>query len=85
MLHKVENNDVLGVLKTCGIIVIDISRDALALSKGKEMFKLLKKELTHLKGKEKAIKLKNKRLVVVISTVMTWTGFGKKVSRWSIE
>lgn len=80
MLHRVENNDVLGVLKTCGIIVIDISRDALALSKGKIMFKLLKKELINLKGKEQVIKSKNKRLIVVISTVMTWTGFVKKVS-----
>lgn len=79
-MHKVESNDVLDKLKTCGIIIIDISKDATALSKGIEMFKLLKKELVNSKGKNIPIKLKNKRLVVVISTVMTWTGSIKKVS-----
>lgn len=80
-MHRIENNDILRVLKTCGVVVIDISRDAMALSKGKEIFKLFIKELDNLKGKEKVIKSKNKRLIVVISTVMTWAGFAKKVSQ----
>lgn len=64
----------MGLLKTCGIIVIDVSRDKVALSQGKELFRSFKREIVNLKGKDKIIAAKTKRLIVVISTVMTWAG-----------
>jgi hypothetical protein len=70
----------LKLLKTCGIIVIDISRDIAELSKGKEIFRSLKREIVKLKGMEKTHGSKNKKKIVVISTVMTWAGVNKKAS-----
>lgn len=69
------------LLKTCGIIVIDISRDIAELSKGKEIFRSLKREIVNFKDMGKTLKLKNKKKIVVISTVMTWTGVNKKVNK----
>jgi len=76
-VSTVNSSDLLGLLKTCGIIVIDISSDIAELCKGKEIFRSLKKEIINLKGTYVS---KYKKLIVVISTVMTWAGVDKKVS-----
>jgi len=71
----------LKLLKTCGIIVIDISRDIAELSKGKEIFRSLKREIINFKDMGKTHRSKNKKKIVVISTVMTWAGVNKKVNK----
>jgi len=48
------------------------------LSKGKEIFRSLKNEIVNLKGTYNVSR--NIKLIVVISTVMTWAGVNKKVS-----
>lgn len=73
-VNTVDGSDVLGLLKTCGAIVIDVSRDEAALSKGKALFRSFKGELVGLKGDDKTIAAKTKKLIVVISTIMTWAG-----------
>lgn len=83
-MSTVNSSDLSWLLKTCGIIVIDISRDIAELSKGKEVFKSLKREIVNLKREEKTYASKNKRLLVVISTVLTWAGDNKKVSEINI-
>lgn len=73
----------MGILKTCGVIVIDISRGIGALSRGKEIFRSFKKEIAYKikgKGKRKEKETKNKRLIVLLSTVMTWAGVQNNVS-----
>lgn len=77
-MRTVNSSDLFGLLKTCGIIVIDISSDIAALAKGKEIFRSLKSEIVNLKGTYNVSK--NIKLIVVISTVMTWAGVNKKVS-----
>ncbi|KAL4098767.1 hypothetical protein QTP88_023306 [Uroleucon formosanum] len=72
----VNSSDLLGLLKTCGIIVIDISSNIAELSKGKEIFRSLKNEIVNLKGTYNVSR--NIQLIVVISTVMTWAGVNKK-------
>lgn len=73
-----------GLLRTCATIVIDISRDIAGLSEGKRVFRLFKKEIVKRKGKEKVSSLsQNNRLIVVISTVMTWAGNEERVSAFS--
>lgn len=79
-MRTVNSSDLLRLLKTCGIIVIDISSDIAELSKGKEIFRSLKREILKLKGMEKTYVSKNIKLIVVISTVMTWAGVNKKLS-----
>jgi len=79
-VSTVKCSDLLGLLKTCGIIVIDISTDIAELYKGKEIFRSLKREIINLKGMEKTYVSKNIKLIVVISTMMTWAGVNKKVS-----
>lgn len=81
-MKTVKNEDVLGLLKTCGIIVIDVSRDITALTNGRERFRSFKKEIVKAlsRGKANTLVSKNKRLIVVISTVMTWAGVNKQVS-----
>jgi len=79
-VKTVNSSDLLGLLKTCGIIVIDISSDIAELSKGKEIFRSLKREILKLKGMEKTYVSKNIKFIVVISTIMTWAGVNKKVS-----
>lgn len=69
------------LLKTCGIIVIDISRDIAELSKGKEIFRSLKREIINFIDMVKTHRSKNKKKIVVISTVMTWAGVNKKVNK----
>ncbi|VVC36925.1 P-loop containing nucleoside triphosphate hydrolase [Cinara cedri] len=68
----------LKLLKTCGAIIIDISRDNKALSKGKDLFRLLKRDIYSMKDKERILAMQNKRLIVLISTVMTWAGDNKR-------
>jgi len=77
-VSTVNSSDLLALLKTCGIIVIDISSDIASLAKGKEIFRSLKSEIVNLKGTYNVSK--NMKLIVVISTVMTWAGVNKKVS-----
>lgn len=59
--------------------MIDVSRDNAELSKGKEIFKSFKNEIVKVKCIKNKLGLKNKILIVVISTVMTWTN-NKKVT-----
>lgn len=80
-MNTVKSNDLLRLLKTCGVIVIDVSRDIASLKKGKELFKSLKREILNILGKGDNPALKKKRLIVVISTVMTWAGVDKRVSQ----
>lgn len=70
----------MGLLKTCGVILIDISRDFTALSRGKEIFSSFKREIVTMKDEDRVLAMKNKRLIVVLSTVMTWAGSNKKVN-----
>lgn len=79
-MNTVKSNDLMGLLKTCGVIVIDISRDITALSRGKEIFRSFKREIVNIKDKDRVVATKNKRLIVVLSTVMTWAGINKKVN-----
>lgn len=77
----VKSGDLLGLIKTCGTIVIDVSRDIEALTNGKKLFKSFKKEILSVQGKDNGVlDMKNKRLIVVVSTVMTWAGTDKRVS-----
>lgn len=78
-MNTVDGHDVLGTLKTCGVVVIDVSRDIAALSKGWETFRAFKRELVN--DTDKVLASNGRRLIVVISTVMTWTGVSKGVSR----
>jgi len=58
-----------------------VSRDIEALTNGKKLFKSFKKEILSVQGKNNgALDMKNKRLIVVVSTVMTWAGTDKRVS-----
>lgn len=75
-MNTVNSHEVLGLLKTCGVIVIDVSRDTAALTRGREIFRSFKREVVN--GKDKIVLLDNKRLIVVISTAMTWAGVGSK-------
>lgn len=70
----------MGLLKTCSVVVIDISRDKTALSRGKEIFRSFKRDIVNIKDKDRVLAMKNKRLIVVLSTVMTWAGINKKVN-----
>lgn len=79
-MSTVDRCDLIGLLKTCGIIVIDISGDITALSRGKEIFRSFKRAVVTMKNKDRALALKNKRLIIILSTVMTWAGIGKRVS-----
>lgn len=79
-MNTVNSNDLMGLLKKCGVIVIDVSRDTNALSRGKEIFRSFKRELNTIEDKDRILAMKNKRLIVVLSTVMTWAGINKKVN-----
>lgn len=79
-MNTVNTSDLLGLLKTCGVIVIDISGDIAALSRGKEIFRSFKKEMVNIKDKDRFHALRNKRLILILSTVMTWAGVNKRVS-----
>lgn len=58
-----------------------MSKDIAALTKGKEIFKSFKREILNVQGKSYIPALKNKRIIVLISTVMTWAGDDKRVSQ----
>lgn len=79
-MNKVKSDDLSEILKSCGVIIIDISRDIASLSKGKEIFRTYKRKISKLKKKDNTRENKNKRLIVLLSTVMTWAGVNNKVS-----
>jgi hypothetical protein len=79
-VNKVKSDDLLEILKTCGVVIIDISRDIAALSRGKEIFRSFKKKIDKFKRIDNNGKNKNKILIILLSTIMTWAGVNNKVS-----